>query len=190
MKRTVVLALVLVVGVFVPLWGQAGDFIDDIENHYAYRAFIEKVGRMNAEYFAPYNFRWNNATETLSYGSTVLYFTGTDWGFVHSHITFYKVMELQFRGRNIVGAQWRYVYLSANSWFGVGNPSQENPVYSNWYTTAVPNNNVSGSGVDGVINTLIHFDVRLGLGDEYRFIRGNGSITTLTVEGGVFNHHF
>jgi hypothetical protein len=146
----------------------------------AYGIFIEQVGQMNANLFPQDRFNWNNATETLIFKSRERAFTGTDWGLISSPIAFYKEMEVRFHGREIVSVRWRYVYISADLWFQVGNPSITNPIMSEWFSTAVSNNSVSGTGINAVINTLIHFEM-LRVNNTYTFRRGGGSNTTLTV---------
>ena len=146
----------------------------------AHRLLIERVGQMNASLFPISMFTWNEASQTLTLRSPVRGFTGTGLGITHSPITFSKEMEVRFQGRQIVGAQWRYVYSVADSWFQVGSPSWANPIMSNWFTTAVSDNGVTGSGINGVINTLIHFQ-RLQVNDTYTFRRGGGSNATLTL---------
>ena len=90
-------------------------------------------------------------------------------------------MELGFLNGEIVSARWRYVYTHAVEWFQLGNPTARNPVRSNWSSNALTNNDVRGTGIVGVINTLIHFE-RLSRNDRYhRFQRGGGAQTTLTV---------
>jgi hypothetical protein len=150
----------------------------------AHRLFIERVGQMHAYIFSQDRFTWNNANELLTFKSRGRDFTGTDWGFIHSPISFYKEMEVYFLLGNIIYAQWRYVYTSADPWFQIGgSPSVQNPLRSIWFSTAVPNNNVIADDWrgGGVINTLVHFE-SLGVGAKYTFRRGEGSNTTLTVK--------
>lgn len=149
----------------------------------AHRLFIERVGRMHADIFPQNRFTWNNANEILTFKSRGRDFTGTDWGFIHSPISFYKEMEVYFLLGNIIDAQWRYVYTSADPWFQIGgSPSVQNPLRSIWFNTAVPNNNVTNDWRGGgVINTLVHFE-SLYTGAKYTFRRGEGSNTTLTVK--------
>jgi hypothetical protein len=162
-------------------WERVSDTIEQPLNlSQAYGVFIEQVGQMNAGLFPQEKFAWNNATETLSFKSRERAFTGTDWGLINSPISFYKEMEVRFYGREIVNIRWRYVYTSADLWFQVGSPSNTNHIMSDWFDTAVPNNNVSGTGINGVINTLVHFEM-LRVNSRYTFRRGGGSNTTLTV---------
>ena len=162
-------------------WGRISDTVErPLNSSEAYGLFIERVGRINAELFPQNRFTWNTAAETLTFWSRERQFTGTNWGLILSPISFYKEMEVWFQGRDIVGAQWRYVYTSADEWFQIGIPSRQNLIRSNWFNTAVPNNNVAGTGINGVINTLVHFE-SLQVSSTYTFRRGGGSNTTLTV---------
>jgi len=136
--------------------------------------FIESVGQMNAGFFPLDRFTWDDVTETLSFRSRARAFTGTGFGLTHSPISFYKEMVVEFDGSLIWGAAWRYVYISADPWFQLGLN------VSDWFFTAVPGNGVTGTGMGGVINTLIHFE-RLQVNNTYTFRRGGGSNTTLTV---------
>ena len=151
-----------------------------LDKERARQLFLDRIGQINANLFPENVFTWNHSNETLTFISNTIRFTGTDWGWIDSPIVFYKEMEVRFRGSEILRSQWRYVYVSADPWFQIGNPSTENPINSNWSDTVISDNNVLGSGTDGVFNTLLHFQ-RLGVNNKYTFRRGNGSNTTLTV---------
>ncbi|MCL1992373.1 MAG: hypothetical protein FWG66_05450 [Spirochaetes bacterium] len=150
----------------------------------AYSLFIGRVGQMNASFFPTERFFWDNENQILYFFSQTRDFTNTGaLGLVSRPISFFKEMAILFNEDRTIGQTlWNYVYVDAHSWFQIGNPSPESPVITDWFFDAVPNNNVLGTGIDGVINTLIHFE-SLDIGSSYAFIRGRGGNATITVTG-------